>query len=290
MAQKKKPAPSPVPSGPPSAAGLNQLIAGQLGGGGTLSNPTAPTGAPAAAQPSRTPIGVPSNFSPYAGIDSGNILYSHPSTSTVPADAPISYFTGDEWKPASYPTEQIVALQRQLQDAGLLDPPYQLGVWDAASRSAYKDLLALSNARGVNASQALSYVRDAVGQYGQTGKKAQPLTVTLTNPADIASLATQIAVRTIGRRLTDAESMQLAQAYNALERQYQEQAYAAAGSGLSDNATGGTLTQPPNASTYAEQQLREQHPEDVTEMNTINNVDAFRQLLASSASRVRSVG
>lgn len=247
-------------------------------------------GAPSVISDGRAPIGVQQGFSSYAA-DAQNIFQSQPSTATVPADAPISYFAGDEWKPASLPIEQIVAIQRQLQDAGLLDPPYQLGVWDSSSRDAYKSLLAYANARGVNSGQALSTIRDAVGRYGSSAaQKARPLTVTLTNPADIANLASDIAVRTIGRRLTDQESSTLAQAYNALERQYQTDAYTQAGSGLPDNATGGKLTQPPNASTYAESEVRAQHPEEATEMSYIRNFDAFRSLLASSSSKVRGLG
>jgi hypothetical protein len=231
---------------------------------------------------SAAPIGVPPGYTAY------------PNISRPGGPGTALYFTGAELKPQTegWPAERIIAFQKQLEAMGLLDPGYQLGIWDKDSITAYSKVLSYANQRGISADAAMASVSDIVSRYGNTtdAKKRQPLTVTLTNPSDIASLATQIAVRTIGRRLTDTESSQLAQAYNVLERQYQEQAYAAAGSGLSDNATGGTITQPPNASTYAESTLRAEHPEDVSEMNTINNVDAFRQLLASSASRVRSVG
>lgn len=275
--------------GIPDARGINQRVAsGGLGGGGAL---TGPIGPPAPTPESRAPIGVPPSFTPYARPESNNIFEWQPRTATVPVDAPISYFTGDEWKPASYPIEQIVALQQQLIDAGLLEPPYQRGVWDSASRDAYKGLLAYANARGVNSSDALATVREAIGRFGASAsQRARPLTITLTNPADVASLASDIAVRTIGRRLTDQESANLAQAYNALERQSQQQAYEQAGSGIAENATGGEITAPPNASTYAESTVRAEHPEEATEMSTIRNFDTFRNLLASSASRVRSIG
>jgi hypothetical protein len=116
-----------------------------------------------------------------------------------------------------------------------------------------------------------------------------PLSVTLTNPAEVASLASQVAVRTIGRRLTDEESAQLAQAYNALERQYQEQKYAQAGSGVAAEATGGTLVAPPSASTFTEQQLREQHPEEVTLNSADQGFQTFLNLLDSSRARYKAV-
>ncbi|NIX39115.1 MAG: hypothetical protein GWN06_07800, partial [Gemmatimonadetes bacterium] len=65
------------------------------------------------------------------------------------------YFRDDEWKPASWGSEAIIALQRALAVAGYLDldsmPP--LGRWDPTSRNAYADLLAEANAAGLTAEE-----------------------------------------------------------------------------------------------------------------------------------------
>src|SRR5688500_8736302 len=49
-----------------------------------------------------------------------------------------SFKEGDDYKPASSPPEVIATVQQRLVDAGLLSGSYRIGMWDDATRKAYR--------------------------------------------------------------------------------------------------------------------------------------------------------
>lgn len=242
-------------------------------------------GVPAAQQDAATrpPIGVrPDYLSPSRGLaDSGNILLGDKPGARYPSTP--EYLAGDEDVPGTWGGEAIAELQLAMEAAGLLDKPYQKGYWDAKSRQAYEQVLRHANLTGQDATAALYDIQQRVTQFGKTGNEQtrDPLFITITNPDQVAELASQIAVRTIGRRLSPDEASRYAQTYNDMERQFQRQRYEATGSGL-PGGPGGEAANPSaagGASIFAETQIRKDMPEEVTDQNYRNNFNSFLSLL-----------
>ena len=241
-----------------------------------------PAGVPAAEDEAALapPIGVrPDYLSPARGLaDSGNILLGDKPGSGYPSTP--EYFQGDEDVPATWGGEAIAELQLALEAAGLLEKPYQKGYWDDRSRSAYAEVLRHANLNGISDTAALQEIQQRVAQFGKTGSEQtrQPLFITTTNPDQVAELASQIAVRTIGRRLSSEEASRYAQTYNDMERQFQRQRYEMTGSGL-PGGEGGEAADPGSAAMFSETQIRKDMPEEVTDQNYRSNFNSFLSLL-----------
>lgn len=111
---------------------------------------------------------------------------------------------------------------------------------------AIADLLYEANIRGTTWDDALAQLRmEAMqaGTYGQVRKRAEvPLTVRLTNPADIKTVADYAAQRVLGRRLTTEELQQVIDAQHAAERTAATAAWDAA----HGSATGGEVIEAPS--------------------------------------------
>jgi hypothetical protein len=227
------------------------------------------------------------------GLDTGSIT----GTAGPGAIGPLRlfpYIGNDLNAPSGYGPERIIALQRQLQDLGLLDSgTYQIGFWDSASKRAYENVVQFANTNGTSVDAALAYMKTVASRYGVTGgqqAKVAPLTIELTNPDSIANLAQELSARTLGHRLDPSEASRFADQYNQMEREYQTQRYNMQVSGRNNTApaVAGEVAQPPSLTDYGTtiaSGLKESHPAEASSQSTANAADAFFQLLHSSGGR-----
>lgn len=204
------------------------------------------------------PLGVPATYAP------------------TPNYKP-NYFEGDEWKPASLPPQQVAQLQDQLILGGYLDPKgIQKGAWDSKTRAAYKSLLEDSNGSGATWDGTLRQ-RISVGQQYPTATEGEapraPLVARVSNPQDLRSTFRSVAKRTMGRgKIDDAMVDRMVAAYQGLEQGSQQQAYNA-------GESGGTITAPPDAETFAEGQLQAADPVRYESRKVVEKFDVIANVL-----------
>lgn len=171
------------------------------------------------------PIGVPQGFMApgpdFAYLSRGGIGPTTPDRIAKPAQ----FFEGSDWEPASRPPDRIADLQQAMADAGVLSTKYRKGVWDDASRSAYRDVLALANATGGTPEDAIQQWAASTEAGDDEGRTFDPLPF---RPPDQATLRQNVkkAFKDIlPRELRDSELDYLAgqaQALLAQEHQAEE--------------------------------------------------------------------
>lgn len=205
------------------------------------------------------------------------------------ADYPVGYGVSEAAATARYKSgeertllagkspEAIAGLQRQLVNAGLLTGRVVLGVWDDTSAAAFRQVLAIANVNGYNVDEALQYVAtQAANPENVIGAASRaPLTVSLTNPTDLARIFQQTAEATMGRRLDTPDIEKLVNSYQQLESGYQNTAYG-------QQETGGTVTAPPSAGAFAESELEETNPGEVGATEIANQFDNFLDIIGGA--------
>lgn len=231
------------------------------------------------ADPERPPpIGVPEDYR----TPGRRKLGSGWGSISVPVSRGPRYFEGDEWVPGSLGSEEIARLQREMAGAGLLTG-YRLGVWDAASREAYRDLLSMANSSGMSRQAMLRRLKDSpLVEEGKPPRK--PLTHVLSNPDELRAVYQKAAQAIIGRRIDPAEAEAFVAAIHGGERAFQRQRYELdpemGGTG------GGTVFEPTTSEqgtlTAAEAALRRDHPEEAYAEDFGEYGRAFLKLLRSS--------
>lgn len=231
----------------------------------------------------RIPIDVPPGYGARYGIQDTNIFSPNVPTSARPP----RYFKGDEIIPAGYPIERRIKMQQDLFDAGLLDIGYRKGEWNEDTRTAYIKALARANASGTTYDQTIAELKANIAQYGRPtdARKLAPGIIELTNPTQIANLANEVAVRTLGRRLDPIESERFASTYNQMEREYQQRIYQLRLSGA-DNTIAGEVTQPQSLSDFTTdigEQLKQENPQESSAISTLNAADIFFSMLRGNA-------
>lgn len=244
------------------------------------------------------PIGVPPGYIARVG---GGEARRAPARSlgefrrgnvTLPRDVPPRYNEGQEWEPGGWPPARIADLQGQMVDAGVLKKAsYQRGVWDQASMTAYKKLLAYSNAAGLDYQGTLQRYKEVVSKYGRPedededgsgreGPVRQPFIGSRIDPARLGQLIDDVSVRAIGRVITPEEKDRFAATFNETYLASQRQEYEASGSGL-PGGPGGVITQPdPEAA--AQQFIEKSKPDEVREYDALQRFKQFEQLLGRS--------
>lgn len=178
------------------------------------------------------------------------------------------YQPGAQYKPNGLAPEIRAQIQTQMDAAGLYQKGdvIRIGKWDDTTVAAYTKLLNFANQAGRSVPEALQELGTLskaeraelglgpVGKGGVAGKSAKaPLTVTLSNPADLRALVDRTARKTLGRAPSESEMQRFVTAYQSLEQQEQRQADAA-------SEVGGTLTAAPDPSVFAEQQVEAMDP------------------------------
>lgn len=273
MAKKPKPkgsAASKVAAGPPSAGGAGKTHK-----------------RPAIGVPGAQTVDAAGNVVGYEGYTvakeagfGNRIGLSGPGTAPGPVyQAAPHYFEGDDLVPATMGVESIARLQRMMASAGLLSGTYRIGLWDDKSRGAYKNLLEYANSIGEDEQTALARYADSApteeGGSSQGGPQRAPLVIRRTNPDDLASVADTVAKRTLGRRLRDDERARFVSAYQAAESGAQTSAYDA-------EPTGGTVTDAPDPSVMAENQIRDAAPAEAGAHDVLGVYDAFLRKIGAA--------
>lgn len=157
----------------------------------------------------------------------------------------------------------LLALQLRMNMVGMLDS-FQPGSADPATRKAFKDLLAMSNAAMTPWEDMLDQlsspdaqaIRD---QLEGEKNKPPPLTIELANPEDLKSVANTVARTIYGGDLPGAQQESFANAYRQSQADYQTAQYNAQYGG----APASTVEQPMDPKVAAEKQIRDQYPVQV---------------------------
>lgn len=174
-----------------------------------------------------------------------------------------------------------INLQKKMFAAGLYTGDIQEGDmrWgdqaDEDTIKAYKLLLdrgAAYTTAKVNKPLA-EVLDDAVAKkpatYGTA--KRQPLTIGLTDPAEVNKTVEAVARSVLGRKLSEAERERFVTLYHNLETSSQKSEYAA-------GAAGGTFTGPPGQGNI-EAALRQEFPKEAKKMDATNVGNEFFNLL-----------
>lgn len=137
---------------------------------------------------------------------------------------------------------------------------------------AYKTAVMSAARHGQTVLETLQQALQQGGGEG-AGRQRAPLTVTLTNPADIRKVGDTVAQNLLGRALSDQEANVIVAGFHAQESAAQKAAY-----GIGDG--GGTSTAAPSPDTFAEQTLRAQHPVEVGGHDARRAVDEIFRLFS----------
>lgn len=211
--------------------------------------------AAAGAQDPNAPIGVPAGYQP-PGLRGAGTFYD--AGVPLPPDqiSASPYRPGAELVYASAPPEQIVAVQQRLVDAGLLRGTFRVGVWDQASRNAYKTVLGYANQLGTKVDYAFErWIASGLGEYDTTpAQERAPFSAEVTHPDDIrAGLREFFRDKTGTGKIDDAKLDAMVRAWQGEEVTAQRAAYDAA-------PTGGTVTATRDFGSFAEEQAQKVDP------------------------------
>lgn len=197
----------------------------------------------------RRPLGVPVDYvAPGGPIGRPADLAGFMGPVAMPVGVAPRFFEEHLLTPIGMPAEKIAQLQRRLDAAGLIGKrKYVLGVWDAVSQDAYRQVLETANAYGVDEMQAL-----AIYERGQAmNETVDRPTVQLTHPTDIRSQVTDRMRRKYGHGAIDRTVVEdIVNEYRALEQAAQE-------------STASTVTAPPDLTTFVDEELQRAAPEEV---------------------------
>lgn len=283
---------------PPNSSNLNQQTAADLG---NFNIPPPPTGI-LGTDTSPDPIGVPKGFTAKSTTtyqpgrgghdpedDNNYGFYPVGPPATLETSIPPRYLEGMEWDPGAWSSEKIADLQSQMVDAGVLDRnSYQRGFWDATSASAYKKLLAYSNAAGLDYNSTLSRYKEVIAKYGRPEDKSaatrQPFIGQQIDPERLNSLLDDVSVRAMGRKITPTEKAAFSSAFNQSYVTNQRSEYDMQNNyddaGNPVKGSGGVVTSlDPTA--QAEKYLRETHPQEIKEYDYLSRFNQFQQLIGA---------
>lgn len=219
------------------------------------------------------PIGVPSGYQAPFETSQGFQPGSGPAI-TVEDYRPDPYMPGDDLRPASLPPERIIGIQQSLVDAGLLRGRFQAGVWDATTRNAYRTLLGYANQLGTTDEFALRrWAATGMGEVEPASAPRQPFVATVSNPDDIRALLRDAFREKVGSgKIDDARLDAMVKAYQGSEVGAQRSQYDA-------QETGGTVTAPPDISTFADIEARKTNPVGYRAHQYIDKFSAITEML-----------
>jgi hypothetical protein len=173
----------------------------------------------------------------------------------------------------------IFLYQQRLNASGLLDK-FTPGKLDKATRGAFKELLTQANQTGATWQSTLQDIETVGGMVGADGgagasRERAPFVAQLDDPATLRAAFQQTAQSLYGGDLPDGEVQAMVDAYRSIQMSKQKAAYDAAD-------TGGTIESEPNASAFAEQQIREKHPDQVARVEFNGTLSAALKALATT--------
>ncbi|MDP9389132.1 MAG: hypothetical protein M3Q48_14735 [Actinomycetota bacterium] len=220
------------------------------------------------------PIGVPPGYvAPGQRVPVPRQRTFGPSRYQTPPVEP-RYHEGHDYLPATLSVEDRAALQRAMLAAGVYDrnDRVRIGLWDDTSRQAYRRVLELANASGMDVGGALNAWARMPPAEDTVMRK--PLTVRVANPADLRQVMRTASRRTMGRYASDEETEAFVSAFQAAQAQAQRAEYAL-------DETGGVVTAPPDPATFAEQRIRELYPAEAFAADLADTGAEFFDLLDS---------
>ena len=231
------------------------------------------------ATPTRTPLGMQSQGLGQPPTLPNEDIATHGGVQTIYRtpwnNAP--YMPGSELDPGGGTPDQVVTLQNQLIQAGLLSPKAaRAGMWDAKSQDAYKVVLAFANQHGMNAKDALNvFLANPVNQV-----KGKQTPFQAKNPLDVAAEVsgggpgqTNTAQALTGQNLSPSETKDFT-AWYAQQEATARDAYKKA-----DLTAGGVATDAPSVTAAAQQYIKEHNLADVTAYGTASRMLQFFDLL-----------
>lgn len=132
-----------------------------------------------------------------------------------------------------------------------------------------------SQGRKVSPFQVLDKAVQAAKDAGLDPDTREQETIALTNPADLAAVFNNVAQQTIGKKLDPTQLQAMVSAYQATESSVQSQA-----AGMSES--GGTLTKPPDPSTFAQNQIAQDDPVAATSHAAAKAFEGVLKLIGAS--------
>lgn len=194
---------------------------------------------------------------------------SLPTTTTTQSVAP-RYFSGEEWRPGSLQSDDMIALQKYMVSVGVIKPGVgQFGVWDKTWADAYQKVLGFANSAGLDVQTALTRWGD---MGAAEGEQRAPLVKQLTNPDDLRKAFHDTIVNTLGQGWTQDRIERMVQNYQAEEAAAQQQNY-------DIEPTGGTVTAPPSPAAFAEAQARQEDPKSAVAHTGLSYEKKFFDML-----------
>ena len=244
------------------------------GGGGD------PYGWPTIAAPDDGPRyigGMPDNYSVLPQMSPGMSQIPDGTSNFQPR-----YREGAEWDLIGKMTPaQIEKLQRALEAGGLLSSSdYSPGNINGNTVAAFEFVLGQANSQG-KAWETLVFGQGGLsnsigGGGGGGGGGRAPLTTQVSNPSTLRRLFRQAMVEMTGSKQDGFNVDQMVEAYQAVERQYQISAYG-------KQETGGELVAPPDANTFAQDQLESQYGNEVGANNFAEQAGGLLARIASGS-------
>jgi hypothetical protein len=261
--------------------------AGSGSGVGRTYNQDAESGARQSSANSRySPIGVDFDYNADAtstpqrtGLRQGDIITEAAMGGSVLVRP--AYFEDDLLQFGGYGEEWVSMTQQQLIAAGLLPEgaSFSKGIWDTTSQSAFANVLAYANLRGITWEQAMAdYVAmgaDRLARIKGPGAQGPKFTPRLSNPEDLKKLFRQVATQNLGGKFVDDAQMEsMVAAYQQIELSSQRQQFSA-------QVGGGQSTDTEQPDTYAERALEELDPAGTQATKFSSYVGVLEQLLGA---------
>lgn len=181
------------------------------------------------------------------------------------------YMDGDEFIPANYDANTIYQLQVEMAKAGLLTSNFPHGVWDPSTMGAYRDLLAMANAQGVTAEQALAQAVSATNALGYETSPRAPLVIRQTDPGTLRQVFRKSMIDLTGVGVNQEQINNMVASYHQMESQRQQSAY-------DTEPEGGTVTDIPTPQDFAEDQIRTNNPEGVAGEEGLSYMNDFMRM------------
>lgn len=224
------------------------------------------------------PIGVPENYAIPGGAppvtSTGAPIGAMERKAAAEHGRPVPtsrYMDGDEWIPANYPGDMLYQLQQQLVQAGLLTSNFTAGVYDPATREAYKNLLGLANASGQDANRTLAQLVSNAAAAPQL--PAEPLITQTTDPTVLRQTFRKAVIDLTGEGWGREKINDMVAAYNQAEIARQKEAYDMQLAGESGNVVG-----MPSPADYIESQVMERDPEGVAGEQALDYLSDFMNM------------
>lgn len=227
---------------------------------------------PAAAQDSRF-IGVPDDYTvgravPAAPGEDDRRFGRWTERAFTPR-----FETGDELKLANQPPETIARIQRRLVNAGLLGK-HRAGIFDDATRSAYRNVLEYANVRGYQ-DDAMA-LAELEANPPVTPEDERVFSPVVSNPRNI-----QKRVRALAREVWGTGNVppglvdQIVQQIQSGEVAAQQQDFTA-------QETGGTVVKAPDADVVIEDELTQADPERADARKVITGLQSVFDMFGGS--------